>query len=110
VTAAEPITAARLTIVPANQASWADLQAIFGVNDYTGRCSCQRYKSEAWIWSMSDVVCRARLREQTNCDDPSASSTTGLVAYLGVAGLAGAEREPVGWVAVEPRTEFPENA
>jgi GNAT superfamily N-acetyltransferase len=103
VTAAEPITSAQLTIVPANEASWADLQAIFGVTDYPGRYSCQRYKSEAFIWSMSDAVCRARLREQTNCDDPSASSTTGLVAYLG---LAGAEREPVGWVAVEPRTEY----
>jgi GNAT superfamily N-acetyltransferase len=101
-----PITAGDLTIVPANEASWADLQAIFGVTDYPGRCSCQRYKSEAFIWSMSDVVCRARLREQTNCDDPSASSTTGLVAYLGLAGLAGAKREPVGWVAVEPRTEY----
>jgi len=102
---AVPITAEQLTIVPANEASWADLQAIFGVVDYPdpGRCYCQRYKSEAFIWSMSGVECRRRLREQTNCDDPSAASTTGLVAYLG---LAGAEREPVGWVAVEPRTEY----
>jgi GNAT superfamily N-acetyltransferase len=103
---AVPITAGQLTIVPANEASWADLQAIFGVTDYPGRCNCQHYKSEAWIWSMSADECRARLREQTNCDDPSASSTTGLVAYLRVAALAGAEREPVGWVAVEPRTEY----
>ena len=36
--AAEPITAAQLTIVPANHASWADLQAIFGVADDPGRC------------------------------------------------------------------------
>ena len=28
--AAGPVTAAQLTIVPANQASWADLQAIVG--------------------------------------------------------------------------------
>jgi hypothetical protein len=27
---AEPITAAQLTIVPANRASWAGLKAIFG--------------------------------------------------------------------------------
>ena len=97
---ATPITAEQLTIVPANEASWADLQAILGTTDDPGRCACQRYKSEAFIWSMSDVECRRRLREQTNCDDPSAESTTGLVAYLG------AEREPVGWVAVEPRTEY----
>jgi GNAT superfamily N-acetyltransferase len=102
---AAPITAEQLTIVPANQASWADLQAIFGTSDYPGpgRCNCQRYKSETFIWSMSAAECRRRLREQTNCDDPSAPSTTGLVAYLG---LAGAEREPVGWVAVEPRSEY----
>src|SRR6516162_7367112 len=92
-TAAKPISAAQLTIVPANQASWADLQAIFGVADYPGRCYCQHFKTEVWPWSLSDDERRRRLREQTNCDDPSAESTTGLVAYLG------AEREPVGWVA-----------
>lgn len=99
--AAEPITAAQLTIIPANQASWADLQAIFGVTDYPGRCYCQHLKTEVWHSSLSDDERRRQLREQTNCDDPSAESTTGLVAYLG------AEREPVGWVAVEPRTEYP---
>jgi GNAT superfamily N-acetyltransferase len=99
--AAEPITAAQLTIVPANQASWADLQAIFGVTDYPGRCYCQHLKTEVWSWSLSDEQRRSQLREQTNCDDPSARSTTGLVAYLS------AEREPVGWVAVEPRTDYP---
>jgi hypothetical protein len=35
------ITAAQLTIVPANQASWADLRAVFGTADYPGRCYCQ---------------------------------------------------------------------
>jgi GNAT superfamily N-acetyltransferase len=97
---AEPITAARLAIVPANQASWADLQAVFGVTGYPGRCYCQHYKTEGWHWSLTDDQRRERLRAQTGCDDPSAQSTTGLVAYLD------AEREPVGWVAVEPRTEY----
>ena len=101
---ATPITAEQLTIVPANEASWADLRAILGTTDDPGRCACQRYKSEAFIWSMSDVECRRRLREQTNCGDPSTPSTTGLVAYLGADGVRG---EPVGWVAVEPRTEYP---
>jgi GNAT superfamily N-acetyltransferase len=39
------------------------------------------------------------LRDQANCDDPAAGNTTGLVAYL--------DGEPAGWVAVEPRTEYP---
>jgi GNAT superfamily N-acetyltransferase len=101
---AEPITAAQLTIVSAKGASWADLQVIFGVTDYPGRCYCQRFKTEGWHWSLSDAERRKRLREQTNCDDPSARSTTGLVAYLRG---ERAERVPVGWVAVEPRTEYP---
>jgi GNAT superfamily N-acetyltransferase len=97
--AAEPIMADQLTIVPANEASWADLQSVFGVADYPGRCYCQRYKSEGWHWSLSDEVRRERLRKQTNCGNPQAESTTGLVAYLGT--------EPVGWVAVDRRADYP---
>jgi GNAT superfamily N-acetyltransferase len=97
---AGPVTAEQLTIVPANQASWADLQAIFGTADYPGMCYCQRFKTRDCHWSsLSDVERRGRLREQTHCDDPRAAVTTGLVAYLGA--------EPVGWVAVEPRTAYP---
>ncbi len=100
----EPITAARLAIVPANQASWADLRAIFGTADYPGRCYCQYFKTLGWHWSMSDGERRGRLREQTHCDDPGAGTTTGLVAYLAE---DPAGRVPVGWVAVEPRTAYP---
>jgi GNAT superfamily N-acetyltransferase len=48
---------------------------------------------------MSDRDRQDRFREQTQCDNPRADSTTGLVAYL--------DKEPVGWVAVEPRTASP---
>jgi hypothetical protein len=37
-----PIPAEELMIVPANEASWADLAAIFGTTDYAGQCKCQR--------------------------------------------------------------------
>lgn len=95
-----PVTAADLTIVPANQASWADLQAVFGTADYPSKCYCQHFKTRDCHWSaLTDEERRSRLREQTNCDDPQASSTSGLVAYL--------DQEPVGWVAVEPRTAYP---
>jgi GNAT superfamily N-acetyltransferase len=95
-----PITADQLTIVPANKASWADLQAVFGTADYPGRCYCQSYKVRDRDWgSLSDDERRERLREQTHCDSPRAGTTTGLVAYLGA--------EPVGWVAVEPRAAYP---
>lgn len=95
-----PVTADELTIVPANEASWADLRAIFGTSDYPGRCYCQRFKTRGWFWGQGTPEDRQRrLRDQANCDDPAAGSTTGLVAYLG--------GEPVGWAAVEPRTEYP---
>lgn len=39
------------------------------------------------------------MREQTNCDNPDARTTSGIVAYL--------DDEPVGWCAIEPRTAYP---
>jgi len=96
----EPGPAAQLTVAPANQAAWADLQAIFGIAGYAGRCYCQHFKTLDRDWSSLSVAARQdRLREQTGCGNPCASATTGLVAYLGT--------EPVGWVAVEPRTAYP---
>jgi GNAT superfamily N-acetyltransferase len=95
-----PVTPERLVIKDANEASWADLQAVFGTADYTGRCYCQHFKTRDRHWSsLSDADRRRRLREQTRCDHPEAGTTTGLVAYL--------DGEPVGWVAVEPRTAYP---
>jgi GNAT superfamily N-acetyltransferase len=96
----EPITAAQLTIVPANEASWADLQAVFGTADYPGMCYCQHFKTRDCHWSsLTGRERQDRLRAQTRCGKPQAPATTGLVAYLG--------QEPVGWVAVEPRTAYP---
>jgi GNAT superfamily N-acetyltransferase len=96
-----PVKPEDLTIVPANRATWSDLTAIFGTVD-SGRCNCQRFKTRGWFWDQAtDEQRRARLREQVNCDDPDATSTTGLVAYLT------GDEVPVGWVAVEPRTEYP---
>jgi len=96
----DPITPAQLSIIPANQASWADLQAVFGTADYPGMCYCQHYKTRDCHWSsLSGEERQGRLREQTRCDDPRAQTTSGLVAFLG--------HEPVGWVAVEPRTAYP---
>jgi GNAT superfamily N-acetyltransferase len=96
----EPITAGQLRIVAASKASWADLRAIFGEADYPGRCYCQRFKVRDCEWdSVSIQNRRDALREQTRCGDPGARTSSGLVAYLG--------DEPVGWVAVEPRTAYP---
>lgn len=89
-----------LAIVPANEAPWNDLAAIFGTSDYPAKCLCQRLKVVGWIWRDSTQLQRTEmLRQQTGCGDPEATATSGLVGYLG--------GEPVGWVAVEPRVAYP---
>jgi GNAT superfamily N-acetyltransferase len=90
-----------LRIVPANEAPWDDIRAIFGGRGSAPRCWCQRYKlapKEAFSKFPAEER-EARLRVQTNPSDPAAASTTGLVAYL--------DEEPVGWVAVQPRPAYP---
>jgi GNAT superfamily N-acetyltransferase len=87
-------------IVPANEASWDDLQAVFGTRGPAARCQCQRYKlrpREAFR-NFPVEERAARLRAQTDSGHPDAEATAGLVAYL--------EVEPVGWCAVEPRTAY----
>jgi GNAT superfamily N-acetyltransferase len=46
----EPVHAHDLRIVPANHASWQDLEAIFGTADYPFYCQCQRFKVTGWLW------------------------------------------------------------
>src|ERR1700759_3337354 len=86
-------------IVPANEASWDDLTAIFSSND-AASCQCQRFKIPGWIWRDSTKPERTEmLRSQTACGNRAATSTSGLVMY--------ADEEPVGWAAVEPRIVYP---
>jgi GNAT superfamily N-acetyltransferase len=90
-----------VTIVPANEASWEDLQAVFGTRGNPARCWCQRFKirGREWDADLPPVEERAhRLRAQTDCGRPESKTTSGLVAYL--------DGEPVGWCAVEPRTAY----
>jgi len=94
-------TAPDVTIVAANEASWDDLDAVFGTRGDPSRCNCQRYKmqpGESWA-SVGAEALAFRLREQTDCGHPESATTSGLVAYL--------EGVPVGWWAVEPRTAYP---
>ena len=90
-----------VTILPASQASWQDLQAVFGTRGDTCRCQCQRYKmapGESWA-SVGTEELRLRLRMQTDSGHPESVTTSGLVAFR--------DGEPVGWCAVEPRTAYP---
>jgi len=90
-----------VTIVPANEASWEDLQAVFGTRGDPARCQCQRFKmqpGESWA-SVGAEELGFRLRRQSGAGHPESATTSGLVAYL--------DGEPVGWCAVEPRTAHP---
>jgi GNAT superfamily N-acetyltransferase len=89
-----------ISVVPANEASWEDLQTVFGTRGQASRCQCQRYKlrrRESFRSSPAEERAH-RLRQQTDCGHPESGTTSGLVAYL--------NGEPVGWCAVEPRTAY----
>ena len=86
-------------IVPANEASWEDLQAIFMTNREGRSCACQWFKHRDKDWkSIHPDALMSDLREQTGCGHVDAERTSGLVAYVG--------DEPAGWVAVEPRVRY----
>jgi GNAT superfamily N-acetyltransferase len=90
-----------ISVAPANEARWEDLQAVLGTRGDTFRCQCQRYKmrpGEAWA-SFPAEERADRLRTQTGCGHPEKDTTSGLVAYL--------DGEPVGWCAVEARSAYP---
>ena len=91
---------AAISVVPANRASWDDLQTVFGARGPGARCQCQRYKLRPRErFAGFPVEERAhRLRLQTECGHPRSRTTSGLVAYL--------DGEPVGWCAVEPRCAY----
>jgi GNAT superfamily N-acetyltransferase len=87
-----------VSVVPANEVSWDDLQTVFGRGG-AAKCQCQRIKLGDHDWFAMPVEELAhRLREETDCGHPEADRTSGMVAYL--------HGEPVGWVAVEPRANY----
>ncbi len=73
-----------ISIVPANRASFEDLQAVFGTRGPASRCQCQRFKLRPReAFAKFPVEERAhRLRTQTECGRPDSATTSGLVAYL----------------------------
>lgn len=89
-----------LVVLPPNEATWDDLQAVLGTRGQAARCQCQRYKlGPGESFASFPVGERAeRLHEQTTCDQTTSDATSGLIAHL--------EGEPAGWCAVEPRSAY----
>lgn len=88
-----------LRVVPANQATAADLDTIYGSRGIGAVCRCQRYKlgQKESFRGVTAAGLRLRQLEQAGCGHPDAE-TSGLVGFL--------DDEPVGWCAVEPRADY----
>lgn len=92
--------AGRIAVVPANRASRADLDAVFGAHGDPARCRCQWFRTSGpQFRAMSEAERARRLYAQSACGHPDAPATAGLIAYL-----AG---EPAGWCALAPRVDYP---
>lgn len=88
---------AEVQVVPASEAAWGDVQAVFGARGPAHRCQCTRIRlgDHDWFASLPEER-ELLLREQLAGDDTGDSGA--LVAY--VAG------EPAGWLALSRRTTF----
>jgi GNAT superfamily N-acetyltransferase len=83
-----------LVFRPATPARWSDLERLFGSNGACGGCWCM-------FWRQSNAEYRAGKGERNRRAFRRivrSGAVPGLLAYAG--------REPVGWVAVEPRKRY----
>src|SRR3954468_2957746 len=86
------------TWLPANQAAREDVEAVFATGG-ARKCCCQALKVPGWIWRDTTQEQRdAALLEQTACGSAT-GPTSGLIGYV--------DGEAAGWVAVEPRENYP---
>jgi len=74
---------------------WRDFELLFGENGACGGCWCMHWKLRGKAFSENKGE-RNRQMQKSNVD---AKVIPGLVAYL--------DGYPVGWVAVEPRSQYP---
>lgn len=85
------------TWLPANRATAEEVEAVFATGG-ARKCRCQALKVPGWIWRDTAQDQRdATLFEQTACG--TTGPTSGLIGYV--------DGEAAGWVAVEPRENYP---
>jgi GNAT superfamily N-acetyltransferase len=92
----EAVVVQRVDEVP-----WADAEKVFGTRGDPSTCWCQFFKVTNADWKQLDgPTCAALLGGQVqDARENPGKPTPGLIAYQ--------DGEPVGWVAVEPRTSYP---
>jgi ribosomal protein S18 acetylase RimI-like enzyme len=87
-------TGTRPAVVAATPDRWSDLEAVFGLRGDPARCWCQWFFDGASIGpGLVGAANKAALQAQIE-----AGPAPGLIAYLGA--------DPVGWVAVGPRSRY----
>jgi GNAT superfamily N-acetyltransferase len=84
-----------LSFHPLTQKLWRDFELLFGLNGACGGCWCMHWKlrGKAYAENTGD---NARQMQKSIVD---AKIVPGLLAY--------SEGYPVGWIAIEPRSEYP---
>ena len=85
-----------IAIRQASEVAWADVVRVFETPGDPRTCWCQYFKLTGAEWDSAKAdTLPPMLHEQTRRADP----TPGLIAYV--------DDEPAGWVAVEPRDNYP---
>lgn len=85
-----------ISIRSASAVPWAHVTRVLGAPGDSRTCWCQYFKVVGAEWKTADVASlTSALRQQARRGDP----TPGLLAYV--------DDEPAGWVAVEPRVNYP---
>jgi GNAT superfamily N-acetyltransferase len=92
------MTSLDLTFHPLTQKLWRDFELLFGENGACGGCWCMHWKLRGKAYSEN----KGGNNRQMQKSIVDAKIVPGLLAY--------AEGYPVGWVAVEPRSQYPKLA
>ena len=87
-----------LTFHPLTQKLWRDFEMLFGDNGACGGCWCMHWKLRGKAFSEN----KGESNRQIQKSIVDAKIVPGLIAY--------SEGYPVGWVAVEPRSQYPKLA
>ena len=88
-----------ICVVPANEARWEDLQAVFGTRGVAAGCQCQRSRSGTPSGGRSP----SRNAPRGCASRPAAATPT---PARRAASSPTSTASPLGWCAVEPRTAY----
>lgn len=87
-----------LSFHPLTQKLWRDFELLFGENGACGGCWCMHWKLRGKAFSEN----KGEGNRQMQKSIVDAKTVPGLLAY--------SEGYPIGWVAVEPRSQYPKLA